>query len=131
MSAIGIRRWMPRCCSRYEGLPNVLIEAQLLGVPVVSTPAGGAGECFVENVTGHLLDDLEHPDLNEACEKIASLVDLTRGNEVLKQHSRQRARELFSLNAMLDKFLSLCVSVMGTSGNNERVGVSAMRLMEA
>ncbi|OZI62041.1 glycosyltransferase [Bordetella genomosp. 11] len=117
--------------SRYEGLPNVLIEAQLQGVPVVSTPAGGAGECFVENVTGHLLSDLEHPDLNEACEKIESLVDLTRGNEVLKQHSRQRARELFSLNAMLDKFLSLCVSVLGASRSDERVGIGAMRLREA
>ncbi|ANN73404.1 glycosyltransferase [Bordetella bronchialis] len=117
--------------SRYEGLPNVLIEAQLLGVPVVSTPAGGAGECFVENVTGHLLDDLEHPDLNEACDKIESMVDLTRGNEVLKQHSRQRARELFSLNAMLDKFLSLCVSVIGVSNNDDRMDLGGMRLMEA
>lgn len=117
--------------SRFEGLPNVLIEAQLLGVPVISTPAGGAGECFVENVTGHLLDDLEHPDLNEACDKIESMVDLTRGNEVLKQHSRQRARDLFSLNAMLDKFLSLCVSVMGASRSDERMGVGGMRLMEA
>jgi len=117
--------------SRFEGLPNVLIEAQLLGVPVVSTPAGGAGECFVQNVTGHLLDDLDHPDLNEACDKIESIVDLARGNDVLKQHSRQRARELFSLNAMLDKFLSLCVAVLGKSRNDESIGMGAMRLMEA
>ncbi|AOB32394.1 glycosyl transferase [Bordetella sp. H567] len=117
--------------SRYEGLPNVLIEAQLLGVPVVSTPAGGAGECFVENVTGHLLGDVEHPDLNEACDKIESIVDLMRSNDVLKQHSRQRARDLFSLNAMLSKFLSLCVTVMGTSRNDEPLGIGPMRLMEA
>jgi glycosyltransferase involved in cell wall biosynthesis len=117
--------------SRYEGLPNVLIEAQLLGIPVVSTPAGGAGECFVENVTGHLLGDVEHPDLNEACDRIESMVDLMRGNDVLKQHSRQRARELFSLNAMLEKFLSLCVTVMGASNSDDRMGIGAMRLMEA
>ncbi|ARP85680.1 glycosyltransferase [Bordetella genomosp. 9] len=115
--------------SRYEGLPNVLIEAQLLGVPVVSTPAGGAGECFVENVTGHLLSDVNHPDLNEACEKIESIVDRMRGNDVLKQHSRQRARELFSLNAMLNKFLSLCVTVMGR--NDASIGIGQMRLKEA
>jgi glycosyltransferase involved in cell wall biosynthesis len=115
--------------SRYEGLPNVLIEAQLQGVPVVSTPAGGAGECFVENVTGHLLGDVDHPDLNEACEKIESIVDLMRGNDVLKQHSRQRARDLFSLNAMLTKFLSLCVTVMGTPAADD--AVQPMRLMEA
>jgi glycosyltransferase involved in cell wall biosynthesis len=124
--------------SRYEGLPNVLIEAQLLGVPVVSTPAGGAGECFVENVTGHLLGDVVHPDLHEASQKIASLVDSIQGNEVLKEHSRHRARELFSLNAMLDTFLNLCVPamhlcvpVMPTSENDELMDVGPLRLMEA
>ena len=115
--------------SRFEGLPNVLIEAQQLGVPVVSTPAGGAGECFVQNVTGHLLDSLEHPDLNEACDKVESIVDMARGNDVLRQHSRQRARDLFSLNAMLEKFLSLCVTVLGVSGQQEEefIGLRPMR----
>jgi glycosyltransferase involved in cell wall biosynthesis len=117
--------------SRYEGLPNVLIEAQLLGVPVVSTPAGGAGECFIENVTGYLLGDVDHPDLNEACERIAAMVDSIRGNDLLREHSRHRARELFSLNAMLEKFLSLCAPVMRASENNGRRGIFPMRLMEA
>lgn len=117
--------------SRYEGLPNVLIEAQMLGVPVVSTPAGGAGECFVENVTGHLLSDVEHPDLHEACEKVASMVDRLRDDESVREQSRHRARELFSLNAMLTKFLRLCVPVMPTSENDDCIGVGAMRLKEA
>ncbi|CAP40566.1 glycosyltransferase [Bordetella petrii] len=115
--------------SRYEGLPNVLIEAQLLGVPVVSTPAGGAGECFVENVTGHLLADVEHPDLNEACEKVASIVDQVRTNEALREHSRHRAQKLFSLDAMLAKFLSLCVPVMPMSENDERMDMPMRRML--
>jgi len=117
--------------SRFEGLPNVLIEAQLLGVPVVSTPAGGAGECFVQNVTGHLIDDLDHPNLTEACGKISSMVDMVRGNDVLREHCRQRARELFSLSAMLEKFLSLCVPFMRVPENDERIDLGPMRLMEA
>ncbi|MBR8651719.1 glycosyltransferase [Achromobacter sp. Marseille-Q0513] len=117
--------------SRYEGLPNVLIEAQLLGVPVVSTPAGGAGECFVEDQTGHLLGDVEHPDLHEACDKVASIVDRVRGDQTLKTQSRQRAQNLFSLDAMLAKFLSLCVPVMPESENDECMDMAPMRLMQA
>lgn len=50
--------------SRYEGLPNVLIEAQYMGVRVVTTPAGGAAECLIEGVTGEVLECAEKPDLN-------------------------------------------------------------------
>ncbi|NMK48901.1 glycosyltransferase [Achromobacter sp. Bel] len=114
--------------SRYEGLPNVLIEAQLLGVPVISTPAGGAGECFVENETGHLLSDVDHPDLHEACEKVSSMVDQVRSNAQLRAHSRNRAQKLFSLDAMLTKFLALCMPV---SENDERMDLQPMRLMQA
>ena len=49
--------------SRYEGLPNVLIEAQYMGVHVVTTPAGGAGECLINGTTGHVLECAEKPDL--------------------------------------------------------------------
>ncbi len=117
--------------SRYEGLPNVLIEAQLLGVPVISTPAGGAGECFVENKTGHLLSDVDHPDLHEACEKVTSMVDKVRGNVDLGVHSRHRARRLFSLEAMLANFLRMCMPAISKSENDDRIDLAPIRLMKA
>lgn len=38
--------------SNGEGTPNVLLEAQWLGLPVVTTAAGGAGEAVLDGVTG-------------------------------------------------------------------------------
>ncbi len=42
--------------SKVEGLPNSLVEAQLAGVPVITTDVGGARETFVPGVTGRLVD---------------------------------------------------------------------------
>jgi len=96
--------------SRHEGLPNVLIEAQLLGICTVSTPAGGAAECFIDGVTGHLLDCLDNPDLNEACEKIEAMVKASQSDIEIGLRSRQRARILFSVQSMINTFLGLCVT---------------------
>lgn len=39
--------------SEYEGTPNVVLEAQWFGLPVVVTDAGGAREAISEGVTGY------------------------------------------------------------------------------
>lgn len=54
-----------------EGLPNVLIEAQLAGTPVLATPAGGTDEVVFDGVTGHILsaaDVLPEAELDETLE---------------------------------------------------------------
>lgn len=42
--------------SRTEGLPGVLIEAGLSGLPAVATAVGGVGEIVLDGVTGVLVD---------------------------------------------------------------------------
>lgn len=55
--------------SAIEGLPNVLIEAQSKGIPVISTNAGGAQETFIEGSTGLLVDSSNPDDIAKAvCE---------------------------------------------------------------
>lgn len=94
--------------SRFEGLPNVLIEAQQMGTPVVSTPAGGAQECFVEGVTGHILDCAARPDLDLACDRIAALVDRRRASGgALEQAARDMASQ-FNMDTIMDRFLNIC-----------------------
>lgn len=94
--------------SRYEGLPNVLIEAQFRGCPVVSTPAGGAAECFAPGVTGHLLDCAESPDLDQSCQHIRDLVDQRRADpDGLRERTLAFAHR-FGVNAFLERFCQIC-----------------------
>jgi glycosyltransferase involved in cell wall biosynthesis len=88
--------------SVYESLPNVLIEAQLAGVPVVSTPAGGAGETFIDGETGTLLPDSAMVDPEEVADAVLRWnlpEDLAEG--VARQAS-QTAQRRFSIQSMLE-----------------------------
>jgi glycosyltransferase involved in cell wall biosynthesis len=93
--------------SSFEGLPNVLIEAQYLGVPVVSTPAGGASECFIEGVTGHILSCADKTDLDEACEKVHALVGRAQDPAIFDDGTREFLDANFSITGMLEKFLRI------------------------
>ncbi|MNR57997.1 hypothetical protein D3C85_1788920 [compost metagenome] len=59
------------------------------------------------------------------------MVDRVRSNADLRVHSRHRAQKLFSLDAMLTKFLSICMPAMTESENDERIDVAPKRLMQA
>ncbi|MEM9715702.1 MAG: glycosyltransferase [Pseudomonadota bacterium] len=53
--------------ARFEGLPNALAEAHLLGCPVLATPAGGTSEVVLDGQTGRLLPNTQpHADLVKA-----------------------------------------------------------------
>lgn len=93
--------------SSFEGLPNVLIEAQYLGVPVVSTPAGGASECFIEGVTGHVLGCADKTDLDEACDKVRALVGCARDPAIFEPATREFLEPNFSVPRMLENFVEI------------------------
>lgn len=90
--------------SRAEGLPNVLIEAQALGVPVATTVAGGAAETLVHGRTGWILKD-------ERVEAAASdIVRLLTDNTWLERagdEGREFVRANFNIERMLDETLAV------------------------
>ncbi len=57
--------------STYEGLPHALIEAMMLGTPVVATKAGGNTELVEDGVTGLLVPVGDDEALHVALKKIA------------------------------------------------------------
>lgn len=82
-----------------EGLPNVLIEAQGYGVPVLSTRAGGSEDTF-ENYDGGVL--LMEEDSSEIAEQICLCLDDNSWREKASKSAINNVGEKFSIDAMLE-----------------------------
>jgi glycosyltransferase involved in cell wall biosynthesis len=90
--------------SRIEGLPNVLIEAQLLGIPVISTDCGGAGETFINHSSGILLDNFEPEFIADA------LFSLVSDRERLSKYSvnaTEQAAQRFNIDTIAQQYLNI------------------------
>ena len=97
--------------SRYEGLPNVLIEAQYMGVRVVTTPAGGAAECLLHGTTGYVLECTEKPDLDNIVARAHDLALRADDRELFADDGvgRRFLDDNFSIPRMLANFVA-CTS---------------------
>lgn len=97
-------------CSKVEGLSNVLIEAQMLGLPVVCTQAGGSFEIVDQGQTGFVVPQkgrqmsLIESDLLKHLEWIYKNPQWTKNCNVL---ARKRSIDLFSIPQMAQNMLRL------------------------
>ena len=90
--------------SRFEGMPNVLIEAQLAGRPVVTTPAGGAPETVLHGETGWVLSSAETVDVEEAADRLYEIAGFSPARRLaMNEAARAWAEQSFSVEAMLDR----------------------------
>jgi glycosyltransferase involved in cell wall biosynthesis len=90
--------------SRFEGMPNVLIEAQLAGRPVITTPAGGAPETVLHGQTGWVLSSAETVDVEEAADRLFEIAGFGPGRRLaMNEAARAWAEQSFSVEAMLDR----------------------------
>jgi glycosyltransferase involved in cell wall biosynthesis len=88
--------------SAYEGMPNVVMEAQLLGLPVVATRVGGTPDCVEEGHTGFLRPPEDVEGLASDC------ITLLRSGELRKKMSdaaTARMTSMFSIDAMVSSYL--------------------------
>jgi len=95
--------------SRVEGLPNVIIEAQSLGIPVVATAAGGVEETFENGVTGFSVH--EHIP-SRVAEKVSMLLTEKDVVKRIRDRAPGMIRERFSI----DRMISETIDVYGFNG---------------
>lgn len=90
--------------SRVEGLPNVLIEAQALGVPVVATDVGGTAETFVDGGTGFLVKTQAPEDI---ANKVMDIIGNLELRVQMKKLASLKAKDEFSLEKMITRTMDV------------------------
>jgi asparagine synthase (glutamine-hydrolysing) len=90
--------------SSFEGMPNVVMEAQVCGLPVVASRVGGVPDCMIDGETGYIVDVDDYVGFGKRCVQILSLPDL---RDRLGRRGMQHMREEFSIAAMSDRYLQL------------------------
>jgi len=90
--------------SRAEGLPNVLVEAQALGVPAVTTKVGGAPETVCHGVTGWIL---ERDDSQHAADILVKLLQDESWRSKVRREAPDFVRSAFGVERMLDQTVAI------------------------
>jgi glycosyltransferase involved in cell wall biosynthesis len=101
--------------SRLEGTPNVLLEAQWMGCPVATTPAGGAVDALADGVTGIVVDGGEPSRL---CDQVVDLMQDRPRLQAMGRAGPAFVAEHFSVERMVDETLALYQRALhlGTNG---------------
>ena len=104
-----IRSWVQRMdmlllTSLLEGVPNVVVEAQSEGVPVVTTKVGGVAEVFDQGVSGWIVD-------RDTPEALAERTLWVLGNDAWRAQAapiaKRTVRARFAMARMLDETVAL------------------------
>ncbi|HYE37942.1 TIGR03088 family PEP-CTERM/XrtA system glycosyltransferase [Methylocaldum sp.] len=97
--------------SQAEGISNTILEAMATGLPLVATDVGGNPELVVDGVTGILVPK-ENPEAMATA--LATYLD---DREMVLAHGRaglKRAKESFSLDGMVDRYLDVYDELLST-----------------
>ncbi len=96
-----------------EGMPNVLIEAQLLGIPCVTTAAGGASVVVQDRVTGFVVPV---GDIDGLVARVSQLLDDRSLVQRFVEQGRKRALTLFSADTLVERHLELYTQMAEKKG---------------
>jgi len=96
--------------SRREGLPNSILEAMAMGLPVVTTDVAGAKELVLDGQTGYVLPQGDAASLARAIITLAADGSL---RQQMSQAGRQRIEREFSFATRLRRVEGLYEEILG------------------
>ena len=95
--------------SRWEGVPNVLVEAMLAGCPVISTPVSDMPHILGRSERGVLCEGVEADHIADGIEAFGRL----KAQEIddMRLRAQQYAVRQFSVNSMIDRYIQVIKDV--------------------
>ena len=93
--------------SSFEGMPNVVMEAQAMSLPVVASNVGGVPDCMIDGETGFLVDVNDTPSFARKCVEL--LTDDGLRNR-LGARGATYMRNSFSRRAMAERYLRVLLN---------------------
>ena len=109
-------------CSSFEGLALTSYESLSMGVPVISTDAGGQSELIDDTVGGLVhYNDNPTPEVfeKEIEEYVEKTIEVVNKLDKLKKNCRKKIIEGFTLNLMAKKFEKVFEEVMKEESNRK------------
>ncbi|HMJ27923.1 MAG TPA: glycosyltransferase [Xanthobacteraceae bacterium] len=105
------------CPTEYrEGIPRVLLEAGLAGVPMVATRVPGCDDVVVKNWNGHLVPQRDPRALAAA---ILDLLQDPARARAMGQRSIELVRREFDLNVVADRYADLYRQLLSTGRSSD------------
>jgi sugar transferase (PEP-CTERM/EpsH1 system associated) len=98
--------------SQAEGISNTVLEAMATGLPVVATAVGGNPELVLDGVTGRLVPSRDPQALAAVLAEYLDQPALARAHGAA---GRARILESFSLDGMVERYLTVYDQVLGRS----------------
>jgi len=96
-----------------EGLPNIVLEAMALQVPVIATSVGGVPELITDGESGILVGPRDAADLSAAILKLAAAPDK---RQILADHGREVVNASFSFQKQCRELIAVYRTVLSQAG---------------
>ena len=96
--------------SRREGICNSLLEAMAMGLPVVTTDAGGTRELVLDGQTGYIVPQ---GDVDGLAHAIIKLINDAALRQRMGHAGRERVEDEFSFRRRLQRIEALYTAVLG------------------
>ena len=97
-----------------EGLPNVLLEAMAMQVPVVSTKVAGVPNLITDAQTGMLC---EIGNIDQLADAMRRVVADNNTRQTLATNARQRIEQQYSFRKRMDKMTAIYDRIIGDTAN--------------